>query len=306
MTTDDFDLVIDPVLESRLRRTMNAVAMTINDDSATCDGIVQSTISAKSVPLANARQERRKKLFRFRPARVAAVVAATAVAAVVITSMALQTESTIPGTQHRAPEAIALGDEALSPSMRDAGNVCLAEARRFGNLGQNDRPNMVNYMEHPWLSIVIYQAGDRLVYCTVNTSPTGEELPFGSVGDLSTDTLLRGPIAPELMETDGVEGEYMAVAGRVSSRVGRVMFDDGAGHTRQAKLANGTFATAGSYLRSDKALLITYDDAGKEIDRRPAFGVSCDPDNQANRELPGTVCEPHERWTPQEAPHKVA
>jgi hypothetical protein len=163
---------------------------------------------------------------------------------------------------------------------------------------------MVNYAENPRLSAIIYQNGDKLIYCTVHEGPKGET-PLGSFGPIMSDPLLHGPIGQYLATTQGVEGEYMAIGGQVSARVGRVVFDDGAGHTREAHVANGTYAIAGGYGKLDEALLISYDKAGKEIDRRRAFGFSCDPHyTGAHGNIPGTMCEPTERWTPQAIPQQ--
>jgi hypothetical protein len=303
MNTDDLGFQIDPALDERLRRTLHEVAATISgsDEVPARDGAGLWSVLRSNASVGPSRPDRRQRRSRFRSTRVG-VLAGAAVAA--IAAMALVFSANGPWTGRESPEAIALGDNALPPPMRAGGNVCLTGAREIGELGPDVRPTMVNFFEHDWLSVVIYQTGDRLIYCEVHWSSEGDEAPLGSVGGYGANTPLRGPIGLDLMSTEGAEGEYMAVAGRVSSRVGRVMFDDGAGHVRQARLANGTFATAGGYWTRDKALVISYDRAGKEIDRRRAFGTSCDPTYQGtDAALPGTTCGPLESWTPEATPH---
>lgn len=306
MSNDDFDLPIDPQLDDRLRRTLSAVAATVTDDGRAHDKLDQPTIPMLPAAVTLIGRDTRRKRRQFRPVRVTAV-AASAAAAVAILAVAIGVAPFAPSADRPAPEAIALGDGGLSAPLRDGGNVCLAEARRIGQLGPNERPHAINYVDHDWLPVVIYQADDRLIYCTVNKKAAEYgATALGSVSGVNRDDLLRGPITPDLMETQGVEGEYMAVAGRVGSRVGRVVFDDGAGHTRQARLANGTFATAGSYRNRHTAVLITYDQAGKEIDRRLAFGASCLPMNKAgDQQLPGTNCKDQERWKPRSTPERI-
>jgi hypothetical protein len=233
---------------------------------------------------------------------LAGLVLATGAAA------ALVAADVIPGRDRPQPDVVALGDEALSPLVRDAGNLCLTHAREAMNdrWPLNERPTMVNYAEYRDRAVVIYRTGAKMIICTMEpTVPPSDELS-SSMGLLEPGEWLPGPIAAEGATSTELDGGDVSVAGRVSRRVARVLLDDGAGNTVAARLADGTFAVVSDRpIRRDRGVLISYDRAGTELDRRPALDLRgpkehcyADP---TGRVVYGTAepnCRTAERWQP--------
>jgi hypothetical protein len=61
MSTDDFDLPVDPALDARLRRTLHAVASTITDAAAPVDIEAKQHLRAQSASMVRTRRDRRKR-----------------------------------------------------------------------------------------------------------------------------------------------------------------------------------------------------------------------------------------------------
>ena len=208
---------------------------------------------------------------------LAAGLAAAAVAAVMVTTVGR------PDT----PEIYALGDNALSEGVRDAGRQCLRGVRDANDhdpFGEpwptwpaDSPPTLLNHVERPDRgALVIYQTRSELIYCTIGRSlQNGEYLTTGPVAltgmsFLETSSWLPGSVSIELAGSSDLEGGYTEAAGRVSERVARVVLDDGAGHPSTARLARGTFVVySDGPLKTRSGVLTSYDANGTELDRFP-------------------------------------
>jgi hypothetical protein len=102
-----------------------------------------------------------------------------------------------------------------------------------------------------------------------------------------------------------MDGGDVAVTGRVSARVHRLVLEHGDGHTTAARLTDGVFGllTEGANVNKD-AELVSYDAKGTEIDRRLLFRPSnqfdhCYADSSGTVVYgePGTDCQPAELWS---------
>jgi hypothetical protein len=85
---------------------------------------------------------------------------------------------------------------------------------------------------------------------------------------------LPGPVQRLLLTSTAHDGGDVSVSGRVSDRVQRLVLDHGDGRTTTARLSRGVFGlmTADARLKvGDDPQLVSYDDRGVEIDRRPLF-----------------------------------
>ncbi|MFG1890367.1 hypothetical protein ACGFIR_21175 [Micromonospora sp. NPDC049051] len=93
---------------------------------------------------------------------------------------------------------------------------------------------------------------------------------------------LPGPVQRLLLTSTEHDGGDVSVSGRVSGRVNRLVLDHGDGRTTAARLSGGAFGlmTTGARLRADdRPELISYDDRGAVLDRRPLFQA----ENQLDR-----------------------
>jgi hypothetical protein len=217
---------------------------------------------------------------RRRAAHVLVAGLATAACAVV----AVATTGGFDGSERPQPQVVALADSALSPLIRDAGNLCLTQAKRDATrVGdypppfiwpEHAQPSMVNFAEAEDRAIVIYRLNHTAIMCTMEpTSAPSNEWGSGMVF-AALPSWLPGPIAGQSASSSAVAGGKSAISGFVSQRVAAVVLDDGAGHRSAARLADGTFVVlSDGDLAEDEGELISYDDQGREIDRRPAFDL---------------------------------
>lgn len=223
-----------------------------------------------------------------------------------------------------SPEVVALGDDALSPVVRDTGNLCLTHAwqqatdpeRRQADPAfvwpADARPSLVNYAERDDRAIVVYRLAQTVIFCTMEpTVPPSDEWS-SSMSYAQAPQWLPGLVGRESTSSSEQWGGLTAVAGFVHRRVAKLVLDDGAGHRSTARLADGTFAVlSNGGLVPRKAQLISYDAQGREIDRRGAFDrghgiITCwqDPAGtvvlRAEPKVPDFAggCGKAEPWTP--------
>ncbi|WP_155372614.1 hypothetical protein [Catellatospora vulcania] len=193
-----------------------------------------------------------------------------------------------PGDEQPQPEIVALGDSALSPMVRKTGNLCLTHAWQHVHVHNVDRPaeeptfawpegarpSLVNYAEREDRAIVVYRLEQTVIFCTMEpTIPPTDEWS-SSMSFRNAPQWLPGPVSGESAGSSDPWGGQTAIAGFVHRRVTKVVLDDGEGHRSTARLADGTFAVlSDGHLAARKGLLISYDEQGREIDRRDAFDL---------------------------------
>ncbi|GAA3927662.1 hypothetical protein [Actinoplanes auranticolor] len=116
---------------------------------------------------------------------------------------------------------------------------------------------------------------------------------------------LPGPVQRLSLSSTEADGGSVSVLGRVSARVDRLVLEHGTGRTTTARLRAGAF---GLISRTDDvrkdAELVSYDAAGREIDRRRLFQHSeqfphcyTDPAGTVIYDGPGPRCLPADPWT---------
>ena len=114
---------------------------------------------------------------------------------------------------------------------------------------------------------------------------------------------LPGPVQRLSLSSSDMDGGAVWALGRVGARVHRLVLEHGNGRTTVARLRDGAFGivTRTSDVRPG-AELVSYDSAGREIDRRPLFRPSdelphcyTDPAGAVIYGTPGGKCLPAER-----------
>ncbi|MGW0505508.1 hypothetical protein [Micromonospora sp. NPDC003241] len=199
---------------------------------------------------------------------------------------------------------LAMGPDELSPTLRQAMEQCLswnAQRERF----PVSMDQLAVAAEQDDRAVALFLTETGYFTCDVSTSPGGEVSGgYGGERDWRLRAWLPGPVQRFLLTSTEVAGGDVAVTGRVSARVHRLVLDHGDGHTTVARLSDGVFGllTEGGRVRKD-AELVSYDAGGAEIDRRLLFRPSdefdhCYADSSGNVVYgePGSDCRPAERW----------
>lgn len=207
------------------------------------------------------------------------------------------------GPDGRDVQALAMGPGELSSTLRDAAEQCLR--------WHDERPvplaltDLAVAMERGPRALVLFMNDVGYATCDVQAAgPNGE-----TSGGLSSDPWphgewLPGPVQSLLLTSTEQDGGDVSVSGRVSGRVNRLVLEHGAGRTTVARVSGGAFGlmTSGARLRADDdPQLISYDDQGVEIDRRPLFHAQRDqcyttPSGTLIYGKPGGTCRPAEAW----------
>ncbi|MFI7540748.1 hypothetical protein [Actinoplanes sp. NPDC049599] len=152
---------------------------------------------------------------------------------------------------------------------------------------------------------VLFLTGAGYYGCGV-TAEDGAEVSGGSSsGAWESREWLPGPVQRLSLSSSEASGGQVAVLGRVSARVDRLVLEHGTGRKTTARLRDGAF---GLVSRTDDvrrdAELVSYDAAGREIDRRRLFAAGedfprcyADPAGRVVYGDPGPDCLPADRWT---------
>ena len=260
---------------------------------------------------------------RPRPTRrwlVAAVSATTVVTAVAGVALIHQVRDD--GTQ-----ILAMGPRELSPELKRGAEQCLkwyAQPSSPPNLATS-QPGTANAAT-PGAAVearvpvsmndvaVASRQGDKTAIlfltdvgylaCDI-TEAFGREISGGlSTNHWQHRDWLPGPVQRLGLSSTGVDGGDVAVLGRVSSRVHRLMLERGNGKSTAARLSGGAFGilTTTDDVQMD-AELVSYDAEGDEIDRRPLFVDSrsfercyTDPAGKVIYGEPGSDCLPADPW----------
>ncbi|MEV6811905.1 hypothetical protein [Micromonospora sp. NPDC051296] len=176
-------------------------------------------------------------------------------------------------------QVLAMGPGELSPTLRAAAEQCLrwyahdeAAGRAEGELSLAD---LAVATERGDRALVLFMNDVGYATCDLRSAGPSRE-PSGGV---ATDpwphgSWLPGPVQRLLLTSTEAGGGEVSVSGRVSGRVARLVLDHGDGRTTVARLSGGAFGlmTTGARLKIDDGPeLVSYDDRGVEIDRRPLF-----------------------------------
>ncbi|MGA5299345.1 hypothetical protein ACPCHT_05420 [Nucisporomicrobium flavum] len=243
--------------------------------------------------LLRATRERPRRARRWMGAAVATVLTLVAAGAVVAH---VRDE---PGVQ-----VLAMGPGELDGTLRRAADECLGWAGRDGGfrvrlgLGdlavsarQGDRAAVL-FLSGAGYAACDFVLGDRESSGGINAEPWEHR------------DWLPGPVQRLSLSSSEADGGAVSVLGRVSARVHRLVLEHGRGRTTDARLRDGAFGivTRTSDVRED-AELVSYDAAGREIDRRPLFpgprrDENCwtDPAGTVIYGTLGGTCRPAERW----------
>ncbi|MFG2052115.1 hypothetical protein ACGFIW_32390 [Micromonospora sp. NPDC048935] len=199
---------------------------------------------------------------------------------------------------------LAMGSSELSPTLHRAMEQCLKWNAQHERLPVSiDDLAVAAEQDHRAVALFMTKTG----YFTCNVArPPHEEVTGGTSGERvwPQRDWLPGSIQQLLLMSSKVDGGDVAVTGRVSARVHRLVLEHGDGHTTTARLVNGVFGllTEGANVTRD-AELISYDATGSEIDRRLLFRPSmqfdyCYVDSAGTLVYgePGVDCRPAEPW----------
>ncbi|MGC4745041.1 hypothetical protein ACLQ28_05185 [Micromonospora sp. DT201] len=199
---------------------------------------------------------------------------------------------------------LAMGSSELSPTLHQAMEQCLSWNAQHERLPVSmDQLAVAAEQDHRAVALFITETG----YFTCDVSrPPHEEASGGTSGERvwPQRNWLPGPMQRFVLSSTDWDGGDVAVTGRVSARVDRLVLEHGDGHTTTARLANGVFGllSEGATV-NEKAELVAYDATGAEIDRRLLFRPSdefdhCYVDSSGTLVYgePGADCRPAERW----------
>ncbi|WBB69326.1 hypothetical protein [Micromonospora sp. WMMD812] len=201
---------------------------------------------------------------------------------------------------------LAMGPGELSPTLRQAMEQCLSWNAQTDRLPVSLDQLAVAAEQHH-RAVALFMTDTGYLTCDVSMSP-GEEIS-GSVSgerDWPQRDWLPGPVQRLLLTSTEIDGGDVAVTGRVSARVHRLLLEHGDGQTTAARVKDGVFGllTGGASVNED-AELVSYDATGTEIDRRLLFRPSdefdtCYADSSGTPVYGkrGTDCLPAERWSP--------
>jgi hypothetical protein len=204
---------------------------------------------------------------------------------------------------------LAFGPGELSASLREASAWCLERHDRKASDARVADDDLAVAAEAGDTAALLYFRDGHYLACQVRRPAFGEVS-----GALATDgggspwryEWLPGPVDRLLLTSTEADGGNVAVVGRVSARVHRLVLHYG-GHVAAARITNGAFGLItedGKVREHDDPQLVSYDATGAEIDRRPLFASRrdltwcyADPGGNVVYGPPGPVCRPAERWT---------
>jgi len=212
--------------------------------------------------------------------------------------------------EHRT-QILALGPGELDSSMRNTVRQCLAWNQGKGPQA-GPPPDRIRVTAAD-VAVAARRGGETAVLfltdagyfgCGVTDEDGETESGGSSSGAWEPRDWLPGPVQRLSLTSSEADGGEVAVLGRVSARVDRLVLDHGTGRTTTARLRDGAF---GVISRTDdvrrNAELVSYDAAGREIDRRLLFRPSSefphcytDPAGKVIYGDPGPGCLPADPW----------
>ncbi|MET7948088.1 hypothetical protein [Micromonospora sp. NPDC005324] len=235
-----------------------------------------------------------------RPRRRTAVrlgIATMATAAAVVAGMAM-----VPNDEE--VRHLAMSSSELSPTLHQAVEQCLEWNAQMERLPLS-MDDLAVAAEQDHQGVALFMTDTGYFTCEVSMQPR-QEISGGATGERvwPQRAWLPGSIQRLLLMSTEADGGDVAVTGRVSARVQRLVLEHGDGKTTTARLVNGVFGLlTGDASVTRDAELVSYDAAGVEIDRRLLFRPSdefdhCYVDSSGNLVYgkPEADCRPAEPW----------
>ncbi|WP_432994298.1 hypothetical protein [Dactylosporangium sp. CA-233914] len=204
-------------------------------------------------------------------------------------------------------QLLALGPDEMSPSLRAAAERCLEMNDRHARLPVASADLAVG-AEHGDHVALLFLTEDHYLACD-EWDPPHQSRSGGMAIDTDRPNWqhdwLPGPVDRLLLTSTERDGGDVVAVGRVSARVHRLVLEHGDGRTTVARIANGAFGliAQGDIRERNSPALVSYDNAGNEIDRRPLFvpfdrlgRCYVDPQGTVVYGEPGPACLPAEPW----------
>ncbi|WP_405096360.1 hypothetical protein [Micromonospora sp. NBC_01412] len=200
-------------------------------------------------------------------------------------------------------QVLAMGRAELSGSLLRAARQCLTWTK--GGDSSLTLDDLAVAVERGDRAMVLFMSDAGYLTCEVTRQGGGEPSGGSSHERWPRSDWLPGPVQRLLLTSSEPRGGDVAVSGRVSARVHRLVLDHGDGRTTTARISRGAFGLV-THARpvTGRAELVSYDAAGGELDRRPLFRPSdrfdhcyATPSGEVIYGPAGTDCRPAERWT---------
>ncbi|GAA0950476.1 hypothetical protein GCM10009558_066700 [Virgisporangium aurantiacum] len=203
--------------------------------------------------------------------------------------------------------ALAYAGGAIAPEIQRAADQCIEDNRVHTDLepALPDDLRLANLVSRNGNVAVVFTTEGGALYCFNEPGNGSRSMTRRVVSNWMPGAIEIGGATS--MEAHGTS-DYFATAGRVSSRVARVVLDHGNGRQTAANVADGTFVViADGDVEVDETVLVAYDSAGTEIARSQGWsrrGLSeqsadcyVDPTGAVVwGSTPGTVCRDAEAW----------
>jgi hypothetical protein len=235
------------------------------------------------------------------PRRTAARIRITAAAAAVMLIAAGVLAVRTPDDQ-----ILAMTTAEMNSPLRSAAQQCLTWNRDdifpSTERGLVDSADVVLSARQGHRAAVMFLNDTGYLACEVTDEPWSDISGGLSVERWTHRDWVPGPVQILILTSSDADGGAVTVLGRVSSRAGRVTLEHGTGRTTDARLEGGVFGLLSSSgdVRED-ADLVTYDTAGRVIDRRKLLRPRPDtcwtgPDGTIFYGSPGPACGKAEPW----------
>ncbi|MEE6257493.1 hypothetical protein [Plantactinospora sonchi] len=201
-----------------------------------------------------------------------------------------------------ASTVLAMGADELSPTLRRATEWCLEQNDEIHRIPitTDDLAVAAQRSHH---SVMLFLTESAYFECSVDLTP-GREFSggVGSEPDWRTRDWLPGLVQQMMLTSSELRSGEVAVSGRVSGRVHRLVLEHGDGRHTTARLANGTFGLVSRGDVTSRAELVGYDHEGREIARQLLFDwrsedrCYTDPNGNVVYGKAGPDCHPAEPW----------
>ncbi|WP_433204238.1 hypothetical protein ACQP00_35570 [Dactylosporangium sp. CS-047395] len=218
---------------------------------------------------------------------------ALAVAAAVVLVLVLP--AFIWGGRGHGPAVIAMGPDEPLPQLRKATAACLDWNRNHYQPLPVDPPDLAVAGSDGQVGFLLYINHTGYLACTIDhIDDPGRGGGFDTEGWIDPTTV-PGPVQTLLGSASEDFGGTVALAGRVSDRVVKLVLEHGDGHATTARIEHGAFGLIADGVRGN-AELVAYDAAGAEIYRAPRLAPRPDRKEECRPVPPAPSCAKPEPW----------